>query len=165
MLSANTALAKSAPPPAPALPAVDAPIAVESRFGLVVISSAARMTFPQGLLGFSDYHSFGVAPLPDGKHPQFRVLQSLEAAELAFLVAPLNPESGAVANDDIDEACATLGIARDDLLVLLIVTVRREGESAQVSVNLRAPVFVDARRGIARQYVMPNTRYPIRHPL
>jgi flagellar assembly factor FliW len=165
MLSANTALAKSAPPPAPALPAVDAPIAVESRFGLVVISSAARMTFPQGLLGFSDYHSFGVAPLPDGKHPQFRVLQSLEAAELAFLVAPLNLESGAVANDDIDEACATLGIARDDLLVLLIVTVRREGESAQVSVNLRAPVFVDARRGIARQYVMPNTRYAIRHPL
>jgi len=165
MLSATAATAaKSAPPAQPEAPA-DAPIAVESRFGTIVISSAARVTFPQGLLGFSDYHSFGIAPLPDGKHPQFRVLQSLEAAELAFLVAPLNLDSGAVAIEDIDEACRTLGIGRDDLLVLLIVTVRREGESAQVSVNLRAPVFVDARRGIARQYVMPNTRYAIRHPL
>ena len=167
MLSANTATAAvptNVPPAHPATPA-DAPIAVESRFGTVVISSAARMTFPQGLLGFSDYHSFGIAPLPDGKHPQFRVLQSLEAAELAFLVAPLNLDSGAVALEDIDEACRTLAIARDDLLVLLIVTVRREGETAQVSVNLRAPLFVDAARGIARQYVMPNTRYAIRHPL
>jgi flagellar assembly factor FliW len=164
MLSANTAAATSAPPTGPT-PDVEAPIAVESRFGAIVISSAARVTFPQGLLGFSDYHSFGIAPLPEGKHPQFRVLQSLEAAELAFLVAPLDLESGAVALEDIDEACRTLGIVRGDLLVLLIVTVRREGDSAQVSVNLRAPVFVDACRGIARQYVMPNTRYAIRHPL
>jgi flagellar assembly factor FliW len=165
MLSANTATAAKAPPPAqPTIPD-EAPIAVDSRFGTIVISSAARVTFPQGLLGFSDYHLFGVAPLPEGKHPQFRVLQSLEAAELAFLVAPLNLDSGAIAAEDIDEACRTLAVPRDDLLVLLIVTVRREGESAQVSVNLRAPLFIDARRGIARQYVMPNTRYAIRHPL
>jgi flagellar assembly factor FliW len=147
------------------MPVGESPIAVESRFGTVIISSAARMTFPQGLLGFSDYHVFGVAPLPNGKHPQFRVLQSLEAADLAFLVAPFNLDSGAISAQDINEACTTLGIARQDLMVLLIVTVRRDGESAQVSVNLRAPLFVDAHRGIARQYVLPNTEYAIRHPL
>lgn len=165
MLSTNTAAIAQSPPPTVAMPASDAPIAVESRFGTVIVSSAAHITFPQGLLGFSDYHLFGIAPLPNGKHPQFRVLQSLEAADLAFLVAPFNIESGAISAHDISEACSTLGIARQDLMVLLIVTVRREGESAQVSVNLRAPVFVDARRGIARQYVMPNTEYAIRHPL
>ena len=166
MLSTNTALAvTNAPPPMPEIPAADAPIAVDSRFGTIVVASEARLTFPQGLLGFSDHHMFGVASLPSGKHPQFRVLQSLETAELAFLVAPLNLESGAISVEDIDDACKTLGIPRNDLLVLLIVTVRREGTSAQVSVNLRAPVFVDARRGIARQYVMPNTTYAIRHPL
>lgn len=166
MLSANTATASTNAPPLPSTtPAVDAPIVVESRFGTIVISSAARITFPQGLLGFSDYHSFGIAPLPDNRHPQFRVLQSLDAAELAFLVAPLSLESDAIVAKDIDEACGTLGIVREDLLVLLIVTVRREGELAQVSVNLRAPLFVDARRGVGRQYVMPNARYAIRHPL
>jgi flagellar assembly factor FliW len=166
MLSANTATAETGAPPRPSTtPVAEAPIVVESRFGTIVISSAARITFPQGLLGFSDYHSFGIAPLPDDRHPQFRVLQSLEAAELAFLVAPLSLESDTVAAKDIDEACGTLGIMQEDLLVLLIVTVRREGDLAQVSVNLRAPLFVDARRGIARQYVMPNARYAIRHPL
>jgi flagellar assembly factor FliW len=164
MLATNAATAQILPPPM-SMPSNESPIAVESRFGTVIISSAARITFPQGLLGFSDYHVFGVAPLPNGKHPQFRVLQSLETADLAFLVAPFNLDSGAISVQDINEACATLGIAREDLMVLLIVTVRREGESAQVSVNLRAPLFVDARRGIARQYVMPNTEYAIRHPL
>ena len=161
MLSANTARAEVPPLP----PAGDAPIAVESRFGTIVISSAARLTFPHGLLGFSDYRSFGIAPLPDGKHPQFRVLQCLDDRDLAFLVAPFNLESGAIADEDISEACDTLAIPRADLLVLLIVTVRRDGASAQVSTNLRAPVFVDCRRGVARQYVMPNARYAIRHPL
>jgi len=166
MLTANTARA-DVPllPPASPAPAGEAPLVVESRFGTIVISSAARLTFPQGLLGFSDYHSFGIAPLPEGKHPQFRVLQCLDEAELAFLVAPFNIDSGAIAAEDLVEACDTLAVPREDLLVLLIVTVRREGATAQVSVNLRAPVFVDCRRGIARQYVMPNARYAIRHPL
>lgn len=163
MLSTNTARAEL-PPVSPAASA-EAPLAVESRFGTIVISSAARLTFPQGLLGFSDYRSFGIAPLPDGKHPQFRVLQCLDEPGLAFLVAPFNLDSGAIADEDIREACDTLGIPRSDLLVLLIVTVRRDGATVQVSVNLRAPVFVDCRRGIARQYVMPNARYAIRHPL
>jgi flagellar assembly factor FliW len=168
MLSSNTARAASPTPPvvpAAAPPSAEPQIVVESRFGTIVVESESRLAFPQGLLGFSDFHAFGVATLPDGKHPQFRVLQSLEDASLAFLVAPLNIESGAISADDLTEACTTLGIVREDLAVLLIVTVRREGEAAQVSVNLRAPVFVDARRRIARQYVLPNARYAIRHPL
>ncbi|MGE5537904.1 MAG: flagellar assembly protein FliW [Gemmatimonas sp.] len=165
MLSTNTARAASGTPPVPAAAGAEPPLVVESRFGTIVVAADARITFPQGLLGFSDFHAFGLAPLPEGKHPQFRVLQSLEDASLAFLVAPLSLDSGALAAEDVAEACATLGIAREDLAVLLIVTVRREGASAQVSVNLRAPVFVDSRRRAARQYVLPNARYAIRHPL
>jgi flagellar assembly factor FliW len=165
MLSANTAREVPPRPPVAAASSSEAPLVVESRFGTIVISSAARLSFPQGLLGFSDYHSFGIAPLPEGKHPQFRVLQCLDEPELAFLVAPFNLDSGAIATEDIKDACDTLAIPREDLLMLLIVTVRREGATVQVSVNLRAPVFVDCRRGMARQYVMPNARYAIRHPL
>ena len=65
MLSTNAALAvTNVPPPMPEMPAADAPIAVDSRFGTIVVASEARLTFPQGLLGFSDYHMFGVASLP-----------------------------------------------------------------------------------------------------
>jgi flagellar assembly factor FliW len=168
MLSSNTARAASPTPPvvSPTVQAQAEPqLVVESRFGTIVVDGESRVTFPQGLLGFSDFHTFGLATLPDGKHPQFRVLQSLEDASLAFLVAPLNIESGAISAEDLTEACTTLSIVREDLAVLLIVTVRREGNAAQVSVNLRAPVFVDSRRHVARQYVLPNARYAIRHPL
>jgi flagellar assembly factor FliW len=168
MLSSNTARAASPTPPVvpSTVPAQAEPqLIVESRFGTIVFDGESRVTFPQGLLGFSDFHNFGLATLPDGKHPQFRVLQSLEDASLAFLVAPLNVDSGAISAEDLTEACTTLGIVREDLAVLLIVTVRRDGSAAQVSVNLRAPVFVDSRRRVARQYVLPNARYAIRHPL
>jgi flagellar assembly factor FliW len=165
MLSSNTARVATGTPPAVSGAANDQPLVVESRFGTIMVAADSQISFPQGLLGFSDFHAFGVATLPDGKHPQFRVLQSLEDASLAFLVAPLNLDSGAISAEDMADACATLAIPREELGVLLIVTVRREGATAQVSVNLRAPVFIDSRRRVARQYVMPNARYAIRHPL
>jgi len=166
MLSHTAHAVSPTPPVVPPAPAKAEPqLVVESRFGTIVVDGESRVTFPQGLLGFSDFHAFGLAALPDGKHPQFRVLQSLEDASLAFLVAPLNVESGAISAEDLTEACGTLGIVREDVAVLLIVTVRREDNAAQVSVNLRAPVFVDSRRRVARQYVLPNARYAIRHPL
>jgi flagellar assembly factor FliW len=43
--------------------------------------------------------------------------------------------------------------------------VRRDDAGTHVSVNLRAPLFVDTRNHVARQYVMPNSKYPVRHSL
>ncbi len=138
---------------------------VESRFGSLEIADDAHITLPNGLLGFSEFHDFALAMLPNGRHPQFRVLQSLTTEDLAFLVAPLNIDSGAIDDADLSDACATLGIARETLTILLIVTVRRDEAGAQVSVNLRAPVFIDSTRMVGRQYVLPNNRYSIRHVL
>ncbi len=138
---------------------------VESRFGAIEVVSENMIQLPNGLLGFAEFHDFGLAALPDGRHPQFRVLQCMTSQDLAFLVAPLNLESRAIDEEDLMEACTTLGISRQNLIVLLIVTVRRDDEGAHVSVNMRAPLFVDGARNIARQYVMPNNKYSIRHTL
>lgn len=141
------------------------PRVVESRFGTLEIAPESVISLPNGLLGFAEYHDFGIAALPNGRHPQFRVLQCLTTPDLAFLVAPLNMDSGAIAAVDIAEACSTLGIARENLAVMLIVTVRRDQSGAQVSVNMRAPLFIDVTRMSGRQYVMPNNTYSIRHVL
>jgi flagellar assembly factor FliW len=168
MLAENTvrkpaSVVKSAPPAeAPAKPDIRI---IESRFGTIEIGADAMINLPNGLLGFSDFHEFGLAALPDGRHPQFRVLQCLTASDLAFLVVPLNMEGCAIDAADIAEACATLGISRERLAVLLIVTVRRDENGAHVSLNMRAPLFVDTARMIGRQYVMPNNKYSIRHAL
>lgn len=157
------------PKPMPPVPVSDVPqgqsLTVESRFGTLVVAPAAMLTVPQGLLGFGDYREFGLAELPNGKYPQFRVLQCLTDQNLAFLVAPVAQDANAIDHADIVEACAVLGMAIEDLAVMLIVTVRRDDDGAHVSVNLRAPLFVDTRNRIARQYVLPNGKYPVRQPL
>jgi flagellar assembly factor FliW len=141
------------------------PSVVESRFGTLEVHPEGVLNLPSGLLGFGDHHDFGLAALPNGQHPHFKVLQSLDDPDLAFLVAPLNLESNTIEASDLEDACAYLGICRDNLAVLLIVTVRRDGNSAQISLNMRAPLFVDAERRLARQYVLPNNKYAIRHAL
>lgn len=138
---------------------------IESRFGTIEIAPDAHISLPNGLLGFSEFHEFGIAALPNGRHPQFRVLQCLTTEDLAFLVAPLNIDSGAIEESDINEACTMLSISRDRLMIMLIVTVRRDDTGAQISVNMRAPVFIDTAQMIGRQYVLPNNRYSIRHVL
>lgn len=141
------------------------PIVIDSRFGTLVVEADNILKLPNGLLGFGDFHDYGLAPLPDGQHPHFQVLQCLEDPDLAFLVAPLNLTGDTIEECDLVEACANLGINRQALALLLIVTVRRTEQNAEISVNLRAPVFVDVTRRMARQYVLPTNKYSIRHRL
>lgn len=165
MLSNSPALQTAVAPPAYGGAESANPIVTESRFGRLTIQQQAFLFFPQGLLGFVEYRDFGLADLPEGKHPQFKVLQSLTDANLSFLVAPLATESEALDHSDVEEACRALSIALADLAIVLIVTVRRDDDGAHVSVNLRAPIFIDTRKRIARQYVLPNNKYEIRHKL
>lgn len=138
---------------------------IESRFGALAIHPNATLMFPQGLLGFGDFRDFALADLPDGKQPQFKALQCLSDPSLAFLVAPLPNESSAIDMVDVEEACVNLEIVAEDLAIVLIVTVRRDDDGVHVSVNLRAPIMIDTRRRVARQYVLPNSKYEIRHKL
>jgi flagellar assembly factor FliW len=163
MLANSTALETPATPPTFEDEAKT--LVIESRFGTLTIHPHATILFPQGLLGFGDCRDFALADLPNGKQPQFKALQCLTDANLAFLVAPLPSDSSAIDHADVEEACQSLSIAQEDLAIVLIVTVRRDDDGAHVSVNLRAPVLIDTRRRVARQYVLPNNKYEIRHKL
>jgi flagellar assembly factor FliW len=163
MLANSTALETPATPPTFEDEAKT--LVIESRFGTLTIHPHATILFPQGLLGFGDCRDFALADLPNGKQPQFKALQCLTDANLAFLVAPLPSDSSAIDRVDVEEACQSLSIAQEDLVIVLIVTVRRDDDGSHVSVNLRAPVLIDTRRRVARQYVLPNNKYEIRHKL
>jgi len=140
-------------------------LVIESRFGTLTINPNATLMFPQGLLGFADYRDFALAELPNGKQPQFKALQCLNDPSLAFLVAPLPSDSSAIDRIDVEEACRSLDIVAEEVAIVLIVTVRRDDEGAHASVNLRAPILIDTNHRVARQYVLPNSKYEIRHKL
>ena len=135
---------------------------IDSRFGSLAISRNSILDFPRGLLGFGDLHSFGIANLSDPRYAQFKVLQCLDDHQLAFLVLPLDPNTGFIDRADLDTACDSLLVNSDDLVIMLVVTVRKAASGASVTANLRAPLLIDSATRIGNQYVMRNERYPVR---
>ena len=135
---------------------------IDSRFGSLAISRNSILDFPHGLLGFGDFHSFGVADLSDPRYTQFKVLQCLDDHQLAFLVLPLDPNTGFIDHADLEAACDSLLVEVDDLVILLVVTVRKAESGASVTANLRAPLLIDSTTRIGIQYVMRSERYPVR---
>ena len=137
-------------------------VTIETRFGAIDFQLQNAIRMPRGMLGFADYHSFGLANLPDPKLAHFKLFQCLDEPSLSFVVAPLIPGSGAIEPEDIETACETLSIDPANAVVLLVVSTRAIGATTQVSVNLRAPIVLDGASQIAHQHVLMNNRYPVR---
>jgi flagellar assembly factor FliW len=50
----------------------------------------------------------------------------------------------------------------EDVTVLTIVTVRREGGVAEMSTNLRAPLIIDRLNRRLHQVILPDSTWPVR---
>ena len=137
-------------------------ITIETRFGDLEFQLQNTINMPRGMLGYTDFHAFGLAKMPDPKLDQFKLFQSLEDPSLSFIVAPFQPSSETIEVDDFEAACEILSIDPANAVVLLIVSTRQLGPTTQISVNLRAPVILDAESQIAYQHVLMNNRYPVR---
>lgn len=119
--------------------------------------------FPAGLFGFPDQRRFVLKRFNpgDGSWSPFFILESADGALSFPLIHP-----GFVARDYrleiAPEVMADLqGRSADDLLVLLIVTVRDRAE--EMTVNLQGPLIINPLSLIAMQLVAED--YPVRYPL
>ncbi|MCI0362816.1 MAG: flagellar assembly protein FliW [Phycisphaerales bacterium] len=131
-----------------------------TRFGMVNLDENRIITFPAGLLGFSNYKKFALLQ-PDDQGVFFW-LQSLESPELAFVVtdpslwvsdyeAPLRPEQ-------MDE----LHLAKpSDAQVFVIVN--KYGQS--LTANLQGPLIVNLANQQAVQLVLADKRWTTRHEI
>ena len=161
MTSQNALAEKTNTPPEPTVTGNDS-TTVETRFGKLCFQNASLIRMPRGILGYADQQTFGLANMPDPNLSQFKVLQSMEDAELSFIVLPLEPDSSCIDDVDLRTACQMLSMDFDDSVVLLMVSTRQVGTATQISVNVRAPLILDANNQRAWQYVMPNSAYPVR---
>jgi flagellar assembly factor FliW len=157
-MNLQPAVARSEPLPVP-----PSYVEIDTRFGRVSFKEENAIAMPGGLPGFPGRRRFGLSPLPNPRFEQFVLFQDLDDPSLCFLVMPVPVDSGLVEAEDVDEALASCGIAREDATFLLIVTLRKEDDGVVTTVNLRAPIILDTDRKVARQYVMPNGKYAIRH--
>lgn len=138
---------------------------IKSRFGEVMVDVNRAVSFPSGLLGMPDRAHFILANFSSPKMEQFTLLQSLEDASLSFITLPINIDNDIIDAADIRTAADELQIRHDNLAILLVVSVHRSPEKVRISVNARAPLFIDADRKLGVQYVFPNDKYRVQHML
>lgn len=120
------------------------------------------LRFPRGLIGFKGAMHFTVAGVPGGEE-MIQLMQCVEEPELAFtLVDPrvffpaYRPRASA---QDLEEC----ELAQEqDAIWMCIATVPQDFR--QATVNLRAPLLINAFRRIAKQVVLVED-YPVRQPL
>lgn len=144
----------------PAVPQVDK---IESRFGTIKVDTDKAILFPVGVLGMPDKHHFVLTEFPNEKLKQFKLLQSLDDPELSFITLPLELDNGIVERSDVDNACRDMEIPEGDVAMVLLVSVHRGMTNVQLSVNARAPIFIDTSRQAAAQYVFTSNKYKVQH--
>lgn len=140
-------------------------ITVETvKFGKIEIEDPRVVSMQEGgILGFSQLRDF-VLLIPD-KKKTFWWLQSVEDGNVAFIVTdPFN-----VCPDyELDIPTKDMELlnieSQEDIVVLAIVSVSRT-PSLRITVNLRAPIIINAKDMIARQVVLEREDYDIRHEI
>lgn len=137
-------------------------VLVQSRFGEVFLHPERKITFDNSLLGFVGQLDFCLIDFP--RHPEgsFKLLQSLDADELSFVVLPIDINNNFIEEADILEVSNSLEINMEDLALLAIASLHSDLEGKKISINTKAPIFIDVKNKTARQCVLPNNKYQIR---
>lgn len=138
---------------------------IKSRFGEISVDTDKTIAFPRGLLGVPDKFHFLLASFPSEKMQQFTLFQSLDDSSLSFITLPVDINNAIIGADDVHNAARDLQIAESNLLMLLIVSVHRGLDQVKLSVNARAPLFIDSMRKTGVQYVFQQDHYKVQHML
>lgn len=142
-----------------------------TRFGTIEARPEDLVVFPDGIPGFAGRREMVVIAGGDllgiessDGHPTLFWLQDTSDEDLAFLTTvpwsaypdyDIEPDLDPEVFDEPDP---------DDLCVLAIVTIRRDGDRAVLTSNLLAPIVIDQRRRVGKQVILDDD-WPIQAPL
>ena len=143
---------------------------VESRFGQIEINLDKMISFRQGIVGMPQAQNFCLTNHPDPKHKAYNLLQSVDFDDLCFLAIPLGKdhyrnEESLISKYDYEAVLQELEFDDKNVELILIATIHnniKPGESV-VSVNLKAPIFINLDKMEAVQYVFNVKKYPLRY--
>ena len=134
-------------------------------FGEVDIEESKIIRFPGGIIGFPDLTEFAL--IHDSEKPSVcavRWLQSLQEPTFAMpVVDPLaiKPDYNPVVEDELLKPIGELN--PDSVLVLVTMTVPKD--LTKMTVNLQAPIVVNADEKKACQIIVDTEKYPVRFPI
>ncbi len=130
------------------------------RFGSITVSSEEVIVLPQGLLGFPQYTRFCLVDPADDTLILW--LQSLEDENIAFpILEPKIFKPEYVARLSASELRELKLENVNQSAVFAILTIPED--ATQMSANLKAPIVVNLREQIAKQVVLQENEYTIKH--
>ena len=134
-------------------------------FGEVDIEESKILHFPQGIVGFPELTDFALIHDSEKEgETAVRWLQSMQ--ESAFAMPVMDPLTvKADYNPEVeDELLKPLGKwTPEDILVLVTMSV--PSDITKMTVNLQAPIIVNAEEKKACQIIVDPEKYPVRFPI
>ena len=133
-------------------------------FGEVDIDEQKALHFENGIIGFPDLKTFFLIRDEERASSLICWLQSVEENGLALPV--LDPLKVMESYNPMieDDLLKPLGeLTEDNLMALVTVTVPRNIEN--ISVNLQAPILINADTKQACQLILEDGNYPVRYPI
>ncbi|MGL5750138.1 MAG: flagellar assembly protein FliW [Paraclostridium sp.] len=118
--------------------------------------------FEKGILGFEEYREYEIFDIES--NPIFKEIKSKREGNIGFIiVSPFEIEE----NYDIEIDKGTLNELHikspKDVLLYNIVTLNESIESS--TINLRAPIVINTNNNLAKQIILQDEKYNIKHPL
>ena len=138
---------------------------ITTRFGKVTIDHDHPLNIPKGMLGMNERKRYYITDFPVNKFGRFKLLQSLSDYDLSFIMMPLPIENQIIAKADIEAGAKDLRIDMAHLKLMLVVSVHRDTNKVALSINARAPLFIDTSSRSAEQLVLRNSAYQVRYML
>jgi flagellar assembly factor FliW len=127
-----------------------------------LIATGETLVFEEGLFGFPECRSFA---LHRTDHRGLFWLQSTEHEALSFLLVDpflyFDGYSVDLAEPDVERLAPR---ASSDIAILTTVTIAESGEQTSTT-NLQGPIAINVRTGQARQIIVSDPDYSVRHPI
>ncbi|RCX14781.1 flagellar assembly factor FliW [Anaerobacterium chartisolvens] len=130
-------------------------------FGEIEINEGDIIYFPEGLPAFEAINKFVLLGNMEEDTP-FCWLQSVERGELAFVVVDPRAVKPDYEADVSDDDIKLLEIEGDSRVLIYSIVVIPE-DISKMTANLQAPILINTRNNKAKQVVLQNSRYSIRH--
>lgn len=129
------------------------------RFGTIVVDDTDVITMPQGVIGFPNARRFVL--VPHGQSTLLAWLQAVEVAELAFPVVSAHVLVKNYPDVPIQAIAerAKLGSNIEDLAVLAVLSAQ---QSEPATVNLLAPIMINAESRVGAQVFLEGSRFSTR---
>lgn len=133
-------------------------------FGEVELPEEKIITFDRGLIGLVDYKKFTILYDCDKEDGNIQWLQSVEEPTLALpIIKPwiVRNDYNPVVEDELLRGLGEL--TEENLVILLTMTVPQD--IREMSVNLKAPLIINADTRRGAQIIVENSDYEVKHKI